>query len=200
MSQIVVVGEDELCCALGERLVSTALPGWRLAVEPINTEGVSKLISDIPRYVKQARHLHPVLCIADTDRGCAVELSNKWLAAGRHHKFILRLVVTEAESWLLADDLALSKFLRIPRNKIPKLPDLEPDPKRLMLTLARRSESRLYREELISPFDNAKQGSGYNSHLTAFVRNHWDVERAASASPSLARALPRVRALGGLHG
>ena len=199
MRQIVVVGEDDLCCALGERLVSQTLPTWRLAVEPISTEGVSRLISDIPRYVRQARHLHPVLCVADTDKGCAVELRNKWLAAERHDKFVLRLVVTEAESWLLADSCALSSFLRIPRTKIPKLPDLEADPKRVMLTLARRSKSRLFRDELVSPSDHSKQGSGYNTHLTEFVRKHWDAGRAASASPSLARAIPRVRALGETH-
>lgn len=189
-----------MCCALAERLVSAALPSWRLAVEPINTGGVNNLMADIPRFVKQARHLHPVLCIADTDRGCAVELSKKWLASGRDKNFVLRLAVTEAESWLLADKLALSNFLRVPIAKIPRQPDLELDPKRLMLTLARRSKNRMFREELISPFDDTKQGSGYNTHLTSFVRNHWDAYRAAAASPSLARALPRVRALGGLRG
>ena len=43
MTQILVVGEDALCCALGERLVAACLPGWKLAQTSIDTKGVTKL-------------------------------------------------------------------------------------------------------------------------------------------------------------
>ena len=57
MNTLVLVGEDDLCCALGERMVEQALPNWRLAVEPINKRGVTKLKADLNRYVEQALHV-----------------------------------------------------------------------------------------------------------------------------------------------
>ena len=77
MSRILVVGEDTLCCALGERLVAACLPDWQLAQPSIDTKGVTKLQPSLPRYLSLARSLHPVLCIADTDGQCAVELRAK---------------------------------------------------------------------------------------------------------------------------
>ena len=66
MKRILVVGEDALCCALGEKLVAAALPGWSLAGPAIDTKGVTKLIPALPRYSEQAQFVQPVLCIADT--------------------------------------------------------------------------------------------------------------------------------------
>ena len=108
---------------------------------------------------------------------------------------MLRLAVEEAESWLLADKSGFADFLAIPLNKVPAHPDALPNPKQTILTLANKSKKRLLKDEMVSPFDKNRQGSGYNTHLTRFVRDHWNVELAASSSPSLARALPRVRAL-----
>jgi len=35
-------------------------------------------------------------------------------------------------------------------------------------------------------------GDEYNARLSQFVRDHWDLERAASVSPSLKRTLDRL--------
>jgi hypothetical protein len=42
MKQILVVGEDPLTCALGERLVAELLPEWSVPFSPINTKGITK--------------------------------------------------------------------------------------------------------------------------------------------------------------
>lgn len=199
MTRIVVVGEDQLCCALGERLVAALLPNWTMALPAINTLGVTKLWSSIARYNQQA-HVQPVLCIADADGNCVNELLAEHLPRHPHPHFILRIAVEEAESWLLADKRSLATFLAVPANKIPEQSDALQNPKQVMLGLARRSRKPILREEMISPFDNNKQGSGYNVHLTDYVRAHWSVDRAAQSSHSLARALPRIRFLGGLGG
>lgn len=198
MTAILVVGEDELCCALGERLVAELLPGWRLALASINTKGVSRLIADLPRYQNVARHLHPVLCIADTDRApCAAGLLRQWLPHGPQPRFLLRLAVTEAESWLLADRERFAAFLQIAEKHVPTAPDALADAKGCLLALARRSKVRQLRQELLADGPDLRQGSGYNIHLGTYVRTHWQARQAAAASPSLQRAVIRIAALGG---
>lgn len=198
--KVLVVGEDALCCALGERLVATCLPRWALSQPSIDTRGVTRLEKAVPRYVEQATHVQPVLCIADTDRRCAVDMLDDWLAGGGHPRFLLRLAVTESESWVLADRDAFATALSVSIKNVPRTPDAEIDPKRLLLTLARKSRQRPIREEVVSPLDPSKPGTGYNLHLCAFVRSRWDANRAAMNSPSLERAVRRLREFGAAHG
>jgi hypothetical protein len=199
MSRILIVGEDSLSCALGERLVGVGLPGWQLSGPSIDTKGVTKLVPALRRYVQLATHVNPVLCVADTDGQCALDLITQWLPPSATDRLVLRLAVTEAESWLLADREGFAEALHIPLNKLPTNPDLEPDPKRLLLNLAKKSRTRQIREEVVSNSDPNKQGTGYNLHLAAFVRNGWDARRAAESSTSLDRALRRLQVLGTRH-
>jgi hypothetical protein len=195
MRRILIVGEDSLCCALGERLVASCLPNWQLAGPAIDTRGVTKLLPALPRYAQQARHVQPVLCIADTDGQCAVDLRARWFPMPAENSMLLRFAVTEAESWLIADREGAAQALAIPLTRLPQRPDEEPDPKGLILTLAARSKKRAIREEVVSSGDRNRPGSGYNLHLSGFVRSHWDVRRAALVSPSLARAVKRIEEL-----
>lgn len=195
MTGILVVGEDRLSCALGERLVASCLPTWQLAGPAIDTRGVTRLLPDLSRYARQAERVRPVLCIADTDGQCPVDLLARWMPVPTPRCMLLRLAVTEAESWVIADREGAAQALAIPLTRLPHRPDEEPDPKRLLLTLAARSRKRAIREELVSSVDRNKPGSGYNLHLSAFVRSHWDAHRAAQTSPSLARAVERIEAL-----
>lgn len=195
MKRILIVGEDSLCCALGERLVANCLPGWQLAGPAIDTRGVTKLLPALPRYAQQAGRVQPVLCIADTDGQCVVDLLTRWLPTPAERRMLLRFAVTEAESWVLADREGAARALAIPLSRLPHRPDEETDPKRLLLTLAARSGKREIRDEMVSAVDRNKQGTGYNLHLGGFVRTTWDVRRAAAASPSLARAVKRLEEL-----
>lgn len=161
---------------------------------PIDTKGVTRLISALPRYCAQAMHVRPVVCIADSDGRCVVDLLRTWLPRGMPENFVLRLAVAEAESWVLADHEGFSSAFSVPANALPRQPDDEPDPKAIVLTLAHRSRVRGIREEVVSQIDRNRQGSGYNQHLRAFVAQSWDVGRAAQRSPSLARAVQRLQA------
>lgn len=196
MSRVLVVGEDALCCAVGERLVAAALPGWVLARESVNTRGISRLVPRLPDYIQQARHVQPVICIADTDRSCPVDLIANWMTSGGDERFILRLAVKEAESWLMSDPESFASFLKVPVARLPRRPDEEPDPKQLVLNLAARSKSRDIRTEVVSPLDSSKQGSGYNLHLCRYVKATWRVNEGRTRSPSLNRAVSRVALLG----
>ncbi|MBU6439850.1 MAG: hypothetical protein KGJ03_04740 [Betaproteobacteria bacterium] len=195
MTRILIVGEDALCCALGERLVAQALPGWTLAGPPIDTKGITRLVSSLPRYARQARELRPVLCIGDSDGRCVKQLLGQWLPKEVPDRFVLRLAVAEAESWLLADRHGFAKGLGVPINKLPRHADALADPKLAVLGLVARSSKRMFRDEIVSRVDPTRRGAGYNVHLSAFVRTHWDACRARECSPSLARAWRRVLAL-----
>lgn len=192
MKRMLVVGEDALSVALGERLVAAGLPGWEMPSPAINTGGVTKLVKALPRYIEQSRHVQPVLCVADTDGRCAVTLLGEWLPRTVPGHFMLRLAVSEAESWILADRSALAAYFEISAERIPPRPEELPDPKRKLLDLARRSGQRPVRQEVVSAQDASKPGPGYNLHLRDFVSRHWDARRAAEHSPSLARALVRI--------
>lgn len=195
MSRILVVGEDALCCVLGERLVRGCLPGWQLAGPSIDTGGVGRLRTSLPRYTNVAQHLHPVLCIADTDGRCAVELLQAWLPRAAQ-RLVLRLATPEAESWAMADAEGFATTLGVPAGKVPREPDGVTDAKAAVLGLARRSRIRAIRSEVVSAQDPERPGSGYNLHLCRFVRDVWRMPAAAERSPSLRRAVHRVRMLG----
>lgn len=192
-----MIGEDAICCALGERLVESALPGWRLARESINTGGVTKLAKSIGRYRDYASHVHPVLCIADTDGQCAVELLARWLPTGAGAGLLLRFAVPEAESWVLADRDAAASFFGLRLAQLTFTPDTIMDPKLEMLRLARKSRIKAHRQEMVAANLPERQGAGYNVHLCRLIREQWSPTRAAEHSPSLRRACSRLRELEG---
>jgi hypothetical protein len=195
MTRILVVGEDQLCCALGARLVQSFMPRWTLSQEPINTRGVTRFRDSLPRYSEQARFVQPVLCIADTDGQCAVGLLRDWVPEAAAGRLLVRLAVTEAESWALADAEEFSSALAVPLNKIPRDPEGVVDAKGAVLQLARRSKNRRIRDEVVSATDPGKPGTGYNLHLCEFVMTRWRPTVAAGSSPSLQRAAARLAAL-----
>lgn len=194
MTSIVVIGEDELCCSLGSKIVQHCLPRWRVPLVPINTMGVTKLKASLPRYRSLAR-THHVLCIADTDGACVVSMIDEWRQQPVAGRFLLRFAVNEADGWALADRAAFADAFGLPHAVIPRDPDRIPDVKRTVLTLAARSSRRVIRDEVPSPRDPSKQGSGYNTHLCGFVRERWRVVEAANNSESLARAVRAVSRL-----
>lgn len=193
MTQIALIAEDAICQAIGERLIGEVL-GWTLAISPINCGGVSRLLSQLDRYQTLAR-LYPVLCIADTDRRCAVELLEKHRPPNLSARFLFRLAVPEIESWILADNKGFAEHFRVPESRLPRNPDEEHDSKLTILHLVQKSKSRLFKNEMISAYDRNKIGTGYNLHLTSFVREKWSVEEAAMRSASLARCVSRLQEL-----
>ena len=194
MKRILVAGEDALCCELGMRLVANVLPGWVLA-SSIPFGGITKLLARIDGLVRQSEHVQPVVCIADTDGRCPVDLRNRWSPANAGGRFILRLAHAEAESWILADRLGFSQKFGIPSSRIPHVSDDLVDPKQLILTLSARSRFRWVRNEIVSESDLNRRGSGYNVHLCDFVRNNWNLIAARSVSTSLERACRALRGL-----
>lgn len=196
MRKMFVIGEDGLTCALGTRLVADVL-GWTLAQPAVNAMGCTKLKPSIPRYAGLAL-LHPVLCVADTDGACALRLHSEWMPLQAPKELLIRFAVREAESWVLADREKFAEFLSVSESNISDRPDEIPDAKRAILNLAIRSKRRIIRQEVVSSRDASKPGVGYNVHLCDFVARFWRPHKAASRSPSLARAVRRLNELGAI--
>ena len=196
MSQIVLVGEDSLCCALGSRLVVHALPSWTLTTAPIDTQGVTKRIANLQRDVGIARHGSAVVCIADSDRTCPVDWLRDHLPKATPRQFVLRLAVREAESWRLADRHAMAEHFRVPTARIPNNPDFCDDSKQDLLGLLNQfAPASVRRDRLVNVAGQPRQGTGYNAGLRQFVQQAWQPERAADQSSRLRRAVLRLAEL-----
>jgi hypothetical protein len=152
--------------------------------------GKQHLRKNIGGYANAARHSHWfVLVDLDEDAPCGGELVAAWLP-DRPPLMALRVAVHEAEAWLLGDRANLAHFISVSRDLVPRNPDDLPDPKSTVVNLARRSRVRVMREGLPPrPGSGRSIGPLYVTELSRFVRDHWDVGTAATASSSLASCL-----------
>ncbi|GAB4496907.1 MAG: hypothetical protein OHK0052_07560 [Anaerolineales bacterium] len=140
----------------------------------------------------------PILTLVDfmdTGYACPPELIRQWLPQPAPN-LLLRAVVRESESWLLADRNGMAAFLSVASAQLPRDPEREPDPKQTLVNLARRSHQREILRNLVpQPNSSAAIGAGYVAMLSGFVRNQWDIAAAQTFAPSLARCIARLNAL-----
>lgn len=138
-----------------------------------------------------------VLRDLDSDADCApIILANRLPVPSRWMCF--RIAVRELEAWLLADVEGLASFLRVPVNRLPGAPELEPDPTRTLINIARHSRSRAIQKAFVPPRGSSAQvGPLYEASLIEFAANYWNLERAVARSDSLRRTRSALRALAG---
>jgi hypothetical protein len=136
----------------------------------------------------------PFILLTDLDNHtCPPALIQEWLNLPIHPNLIFRVAVREVEAWLLADKVNIARFLCVAIERVPGDCEQILDPKRQLVELARRSRSRDIKERVAPKAGStATQGPDYNGCLGRFVINHWDIEAASAASPSLARAVHRL--------
>jgi len=153
--------------------------------------GKDYLRQNVTRFNEAAVH-KPFLVLTDLDEeDCAPSLVGRWLPRGRHANLILRIAVREVESWLLADVERFADFLGVRRERMPQWPDITPNPKELVVNLARSSRKRDIREDLVPVIGGTSRvGKNYVGQLMRFVTTIWKVDALAQQrSPSLRRAL-----------
>ncbi len=133
----------------------------------------------------------PFLVLTDLDRSeCAPTLISEWLPNHRHPNLLFRVAVREVEAWLLAHRPAFVKFLAVSEAHIPLSPESIDDPKRTLISAARRSKRREIREAIVpAEGTTAKQGPDYNSCLARFVTDVWNPHAAKQHADSLKRAM-----------
>ena len=160
--------------------------------------GLSFMRAKIAGFNVRARYGNPILALVDamdTGAPCPPEILSTWLP-DRSPKFLLRAVVPELESWLIADCAGLAALLGISAALVPTEPERLADPKQTLVNQARRSRHTRVRAALVPPAGSSHPvGPGYVSRLEEFVLQRWDISSAAERSESLRRCIQRLREL-----
>lgn len=193
MSRSVVLAvEDELSASVLRKLLLQHCSGLSID-RVINARGYGPLKAGLTKF-KAASHVLPHIILTDLDRHpCPPALLADWKADVLPPQCLVRVAVREVEAWLLADREGLAEFLNVALNKFPEQPEAEPDPKRKLVNLARKSRSRRLSAELVPAVGScAPIGPGYNIRPSDFVANTWNVDRARSRAPSLDRTIRRI--------
>lgn len=135
----------------------------------------------------------PFIVLTDLDNTpCPPELIENWFEHPLHPNMIFRIAVREVEAWLLADIEGYAKFLGISEANFSHKPEQDPDPKRTLIALTKRSRRRSIKEDIIPINGNATIGPNYNGRLMEFVFEFWDIDRAMGRSESLRRACEKL--------
>jgi len=174
---IIIAVEDELSGAVMSRLISFS--GRNFAINRIfNARGNARLKDGMTKFRAASRVL-PHIILTDLDRcPCPPVLIDNWKANQLPPQLLFRIAVREVEAWLLADRAGIAEFLHIDVNKVPHSPEVEDDPKRTLINLARKSRKRRLSQEIVPEVgSSAKIGPLYNT---------------CSCAPSLARTLSRI--------
>lgn len=137
--------------------------------------------------------------LMDTGYQCAAEVVASWLPTPRRNS-LLRVVVREIESWILADRDAAAQFLNVALQKLPHNPEELADPKQALINIARTSRSKAIREALVPGKGmSSSEGPLYSSELGRFIADTWSPNAAAEFSPSLAKCMLRLKNLNSRH-
>lgn len=163
-------------------------------VKVVVKKGKTNLDPDIPKYNQASKQI-PWVVFRDSDSVCPVELSGQLLQpiSKQSSRFVLCLAHSMSEAWLLADCDGFASYFHVAKAKIPREPELLSNAKATLLRLCSESRSREIRSGMVARSE--KVGPLYVSTINHFATTTWDVDIAASRSPSLRRALERLKAI-----
>jgi len=185
--------EGSLDEAVLQRLIreAGAAPG------PIHGKNGKERLSQQLSAYNQAAAISPWLVLVDLDNDaeCAPPFCARCLTQPAP-LMCFRVVVREIETWLLADRDPLARFIGVAAARV--LPDAEtvPDPKELVVALAKDSRYRQVREDLVPrPGSGRRVGPLYTARMIEFVERHWRPEAAVQGSDSLRRCRQRLKEL-----
>lgn len=191
ITHVILAVEDEL----GEAISTQILSEFDIEIRyTIRGKGNVLLRQKAPELNRSANAIDIFLLTdLDSPQDCPPGLIHSWIKVPLNPRFLFRVAVMEVESWVMADRVGFSNFLSIPLHRIPSPTDDISNPKEFLVSLARRSQKKRVREALVpTRGTNLTVGIEYNILLSEFVQDHWDLQRAATVSPSLKRTLDRL--------
>ena len=198
--------EDKLSEAVATKILTNM--GFEIARKPQKPrkprlKGNAYLKKIAPEFNRSAAGPFYFFMLTDLDspKICPSDLIQSWVKGDLNPKFFLRVAVMEVESWVMADRGAFAEFLRVSIEAVPTRTDEILDAKEHLLSLAKKSRSAELKKALLPKErgQTSKIGPGYNTRLSEFVRCHWDLNRAASVSPSLKRTVDRLQSAKSTH-
>ncbi len=176
------------------------------SLSPIIAGNVTNFWAKAPAFnnlAKKTGQLFFGLVDQENREDCAPAQIERHLTRGKTDTFVLRIAERMLESWLLADETNLARFLGVSvellrknkRKAVQTAPEIHP--KTVISNLARNSRRREIREDL-APEEGSKGlvGKGYTMQIRKFILNHWDPNQAREKNTSLHHAL---RALEGVE-
>lgn len=158
-----------------------------------SANGKGAIDRDIKKYWEAARVL-PYVIFRDLDQdgeGCPVTLRAELVEhiPGESLDLLIRIVDQCIESWMLADRRGIAEFCGVSPARV-KIPASHH--KSYLLSMFREAKLK----DAVAHVDNELDfGPAYELHVQRFMKTAWNVERAADDSPSLRRALQRLRDL-----
>jgi hypothetical protein len=186
--------EDELSEAVLRRLLADSRRGYFVGTA-YRRGGFGYLRRTTIGWNRAARGVPFVVLTDLDDYDCPRSLVDEWLTEPKHPNLLFRVAVREVEAWLLADGKHLAPYLGIREALIPDNPDSLIDPKATLIDLARKSRSGDVKARIVPKRGStARQGPDYNGCLIRFVSKDWQIAAAVARSPSLARAVDRLKA------
>jgi hypothetical protein len=136
-----------------------------------------------------------VMLDIDSDPRCPADYRRGTLPSPQQ-KMCYRIVVREAEAWLLADRERIAEFLGVPVARVPSDPESLDDPKRCIVDISRGSRRREIRDTMVpTPGGGRAVGPAYPVQLNAFAGGMWRPEVASLSAPSLSRCIRRLSEL-----
>ncbi|MDE0679149.1 MAG: hypothetical protein OXI11_02890 [Gammaproteobacteria bacterium] len=158
--------------------------------------GKPDLLQKLDGYNNAARHA-PWIVLVDLngDAECAPSILNDWAPAPAP-TLCFRIAVREVESWLIADAPTFAKYLSIRPGNLPPEPENLERPKDTVVNLARRSQRRFIRQDMVPREGSGRRvGPAYASRLIEYIKWHWRPNAAAQRSDSLRRAIACIEKL-----
>lgn len=198
MADFYIATEDRLSETVAARLIAETghSVAAKIPKDRRKHAGFGYLKTRLPDFILSCRGGLNFLLLTDLDtKPCPPDLLKDWLGETiKPDSLLLRIAVREVESWVLADRSQFANWLGVSEATVPIDPEACLDPKAELLNLASRSRNREMREGLLPKKDAAsKVGLEYNDLLCAFVIENWRIEEASQLSPSLERAIRRLR-------
>lgn len=194
MMVIDILVEGPLDEAVAQRLI---LHAGHKAGTTFGKHGISTLRQKASGFNIRARYGNPILVLVDfvdTGLDCPPAVPTIWLP-DRASGLLLRVVVNEIESWLLADHQGIAEFLGLPSAMVPTDPEHIADPKQTLVNLARRSRRKAAQALVPKPGISASVGPGYVGEMQAFVLQHWNIDVARQRASSLDHCILRLAEL-----
>ena len=195
---LAVVAEDKLTQAVLHKLVHTYLPEYAISRSEVKN-GRGNVQKSLAGYASLA-NVMPVIVGVDLDHDeCASTLLAGWADEfDPHPNLIIRVAVTEIESWVLADRKRCADFINATSDEISRDPDSLENPKKAFLDLARANAHEELKKDLVPRnYDRnyPRIGPAYNLRMTAFVASRWRPHVARPKSDSLHRAITAMEKL-----
>ncbi|MEU4291047.1 hypothetical protein AB0E63_22720 [Kribbella sp. NPDC026596] len=139
----------------------------------------------------------PWFVLRDSDRDgsdCPATLREMLLPADRQAPGLcFRLAGRALEAWLMADSETFARTFSVARSVIPTNAEELPDPKEALINVCRKSRSSEVRKAMVPPVGSTgRVGPEYVARISDYARDAWRPDVAATAAPSLARALREI--------